>query len=121
MTIGTSQAVTSADRGRILQVIGPVVDVGFEGQLPEINTALVISNPAINDQVDNLVVEVAQHLGERSVRCIAMDTTDGLVRGMPVTNTGKPIMMPVGKEVLGRIVNVVGLPVDERGPVKATK
>jgi F-type H+-transporting ATPase subunit beta len=121
MSIANSQVVTAAQRGRILQVIGPVVDVGFEGQLPEINTALLISNPAINDEPDNLVIEVAQHLGERSVRCIAMDTTDGLVRGMPVTNTGKPIMMPVGKEVLGRIVNVVGRPVDERGPVKASK
>src|SRR4029078_9173055 len=90
--------------GKTPQVIGPVVDVEFGGgDLPEINTALRISNPAINDKPGNLVVEVAQHLGEHHVRCIAMDTTDGLVRGMPVTNTGGPIMMPVGKEVLGRI------------------
>ncbi len=114
--------VTSTQQGRIVQVIGPVVDVEFGGaDLPEINIALAVSNPAIDDQPDNLIVEVAQHLGERTVRCVAMDSTDGLVRGMPVTNTGAPIMMPVGKEVLGRIVNVVGRPVDERGPVGATK
>ena len=114
--------VTSTQQGRIVQVIGPVVDVEFGGaDLPEINIALAVSNPAIDDQPDNLVIEVAQHLGERTVRCVAMDSTDGLVRGMPVTNTGAPIMMPVGKEVLGRIVNVVGRPVDERGPVGATK
>jgi F-type H+-transporting ATPase subunit beta len=113
---------TTTSQGRIVQVIGPVVDVAFAGgELPEINTALRISNPSINDKQGNLVVEVAQHLGERSVRCIAMDTTDGLVRGMPVVNTGAPIQMPVGKEVLGRILNVVGEPVDERGPVKTAK
>jgi F-type H+-transporting ATPase subunit beta len=107
-------------QGRILQVIGPVVDVEFAGtELPEINTALTITNPAIDTRTDNLVVEVAQHLGERSVRCIAMDTTDGLVRGMPVKNTGAPIKVPVGKEVLGRILNVVGQPVDDGGPVVA--
>jgi F-type H+-transporting ATPase subunit beta len=105
------------NQGRVLQVIGPVVDVEFEGSLPEINTALRISNPAISDQPGNLTVEVAQHLGEHGVRCVAMDTTDGLVRGMPVENTGSPIQMPVGREVLGRILNVVGEPVDERGPV----
>ncbi|HVR61554.1 MAG TPA: F0F1 ATP synthase subunit beta [Polyangia bacterium] len=117
---GTTTTATS--QGRIVQVIGPVVDVEFSGStLPEINTALRISNPSISDKAGNLVVEVAQHLGERSVRCISMDTTDGLVRGMPVTNTGAPIKMPVGREVLGRILNVVGEPVDERGPVPATK
>src|SRR4051794_3765219 len=108
-------------QGRIVQVIGPVVDVEFSGALPEINTALRISNPSINDKIGNLVVEVAQHLGEKNVRCIAMDTTDGLVRGMPVENTGAPIMMPVGREILGRILNVVGEPVDERGPVTTKK
>jgi F-type H+-transporting ATPase subunit beta len=112
----------TATQGRIVQVIGPVVDVEFGGaDLPEINTALSLSNPAIDDQPDNLIVEVAQHLGERTVRCVSMDSTDGLVRGMPVKNTGGPISMPVGKEVLGRIINVVGKPVDERGPVGATK
>jgi F-type H+-transporting ATPase subunit beta len=112
----------TATQGRIVQVIGPVVDVEFGGaDLPEINTALSLTNPAIDDQPDNLIVEVAQHLGERTVRCVSMDSTDGLVRGMPVKNTGGPISMPVGKEVLGRIINVVGKPVDERGPLGATK
>ena len=113
---------TSNQQGKVVQVIGPAVDVKFEGSdLPEINTALTLSNPAIDATPDNLVIEVAQHLGEQTVRCVAMDTTDGLVRGMPVKNTGAPIMMPVGREVLGRIINVVGRPVDERGPVPATK
>ena len=104
--------------GKIVQVIGPVVDVEFpENQLPAIYNALLISNPAINDEPDNLVVEVAQHLGDNTVRTIAMDTTDGLVRGMAVKDTGAPIQVPVGKAVLGRIINVVGRPVDEGGPV----
>ena len=108
--------------GRITQVIGPVVDVEFPpGALPEIYTALAVTNPGIDARHDNLVVEVAQHLGENTARCIAMDSTEGLVRGMPVKNTGAPITMPVGKEVLGRILNVVGEPVDERGPVDAKK
>ncbi|HTO09130.1 MAG TPA: F0F1 ATP synthase subunit beta, partial [Myxococcota bacterium] len=108
--------------GKILQVLGAVVDVEFPpGQLPEIYSALRISNPAIDARPDNLVVEVAQHLGENHVRCIAMDTTDGLVRGMKVTNTGQPITMPVGAGTLGRIMNVVGEPVDEGGPVKTEK
>jgi F-type H+/Na+-transporting ATPase subunit beta len=108
-------------QGKIVQVIGPVVDVEFPGGLPEINTALRISNPSISDKPGNLVVEVSQHLGEKNVRCIAMDTTDGLVRGMAVENTGAPIQVPVGREVLGRIMNVVGEPVDERGPIGAKK
>jgi F-type H+-transporting ATPase subunit beta len=108
--------------GRITQVIGPVVDVEFPaGALPEIYTALAVTNPAIDARPDNLIVEVSQHLGEDTARCIAMDSTEGLVRGMPVKNTGANITMPVGKEVLGRILNVVGDPVDERGPVNATK
>jgi F-type H+-transporting ATPase subunit beta len=108
--------------GRITQVIGPVVDVEFPaGALPEIYTALAVTNPAIDGRVENLIVEVSQHLGEDTARCIAMDSTEGLVRGMPVRNTGSNITMPVGKEVLGRILNVVGDPVDERGPVNATK
>src|SRR5581483_11336763 len=78
-------------------------------------------NPGISDQPDNLTVEVAQHLGEHTVRCVAMDTTDGLVRGMPVRNTEAPIQVPVGPEVLGRILNVVGEPVDEKGPVKSRR
>jgi len=111
-------ATSQQSLGTIAQVIGPVVDVAFDtAELPEIGTALHISNPAINDKADNLTVEVAQHLGEKMVRSIAMDTTEGLVRGMPVKNTHAPITMPVGKGVLGRIMNVVGEPVDERGPV----
>jgi F-type H+-transporting ATPase subunit beta len=121
MTVSNGH-VTTSNQGQIVQVIGPVVDVTFSGsELPEINTALRISNPTISDKAWNLTVEVAQHLGEHSVRCIAMDTTDGLVRGMAVENTGAPIMMPVGRQVLGRILNVIGEPVDEKGPVGATK
>jgi F-type H+-transporting ATPase subunit beta len=105
--------------GRVVQVIGPVVDVAFDSaELPEINTALVLTNPSIDKRDDNLIVEVAQHLGEHMVRCVAMDTTDGLVRGQSVKNTSAPISVPVGVEVLGRIMNVVGEPVDEQGPVK---
>ncbi|MBW1793330.1 MAG: F0F1 ATP synthase subunit beta [Deltaproteobacteria bacterium] len=108
--------------GIITQVIGNVVDVEFtEGELPLIYTALLISNPGISDEEDNLVVEVAQHLGDRVVRTIAMDSTDGLVRGMPVKNTGKDIMMPVGEAGLGRVLNVVGRPVDGLGPVSNEK
>src|SRR5881396_3494200 len=93
-------------QGKVVQVIGPVVDVEFSGAgLPEIYTALTVSNAAIDNRPDNLVIEVAQHLGEHTVRCVSMDTTDGLVRGAPVKNTGAPIRMPVGKEVLGRILN----------------
>jgi F-type H+-transporting ATPase subunit beta len=108
--------------GRITQVIGPVVDVEFPpGALPEIYTALTLSNAGISSEPDNLTVEVAQHLGENTARCIAMDSTEGLVRGQPAKNTGAPISVPVGKETLGRILNVVGQPVDERGPVNATR
>jgi len=106
--------------GKIVQVIGPVVDVAFEeGKLPSILNAILISNPAINDNEDNLVVEVAQHLGDNVVRCIAMDVTDGLVRGMNCKDTGAPITVPVGKSCLGRIQNVVGRPVDGLGPIDA--
>ncbi|MBP7685276.1 MAG: F0F1 ATP synthase subunit beta, partial [Deltaproteobacteria bacterium] len=108
--------------GRITQVIGPVVDVEFPaGALPEILTAVQVSNPAISDKSWNLTLEVAQHLGESTVRAVAMDSTDGLVRGMNVRNTGGPITVPVGKECLGRILNVIGDPVDELGPVNADK
>jgi F-type H+-transporting ATPase subunit beta len=108
--------------GKIVQVIGPVVDVEFPaGQLPKILNALKLTNPSISDKADNLVLEVAQHLGESTVRAIAMDSTDGLMRGMDVKDTGKPIMMPVGAACLGRILNVVGVPVDEAGPVNAEK
>lgn len=108
--------------GKLIQVMGPVVDVEFpEGDLPAILTALNMTNPTIDDREDNLVVEVAQHLGDNVVRCIAMDVTDGLVRGMKVKNTGKPIMMPAGDPTLGRLLNVVGRPVDGLGPIKATE
>lgn len=105
-------------KGVITQVIGPVVDVRFApGEIPEINTALAVTNPTINDREGNLILEVAQHTGESTARCIAMDTTDGLVRGMAAIDTGAPIKVPVGPETLGRIMNVVGLPVDEGGPI----
>jgi F-type H+-transporting ATPase subunit beta len=108
--------------GKVTQVIGPVVDVQFPaGALPEIYTALTLTNPSISDKPDNLTVEVAQHLGEDTARCIAMDSTEGLIRGQPVKNTGAPISVPVGKGVLGRILNVVGEPVDEKGPIHATR
>ncbi len=108
--------------GKVKQVIGPVVDVEFEeGKIPPILTALTLTNPAINDEEDNLVIEVAQHLGDNTVRCIAMDVTDGLRRGMEVKDTGNPIMMPVGEASLGRVLNVVGKPVDGLGPVKSDK
>jgi F-type H+-transporting ATPase subunit beta len=108
--------------GKIIQVMGPVVDVEFsKGDLPPIFTALLMSNSAIDNTEDNLVVEVAQHLGDNVVRTIAMDTTDGLVRGMRVKNTGKPILMPAGDPILGRVVNVVGRPVDGLGPINATE
>ncbi len=107
--------------GTITQVIGPVVDVAFPpGQLPSILDAITVSNPAISDEKDNLVLEVATHLGESSVRSVAMDSTEGLVRGMSVRATGQPIQMPVGPQVLGRILNVIGKPVDELGPVGNT-
>jgi F-type H+-transporting ATPase subunit beta len=104
--------------GKIVQVIGPVVDVAFEdGKLPNILNAIAITNPTINSEEDNLIVEVALHLGDNVVRCIAMDITDGLVRGVKAKDLGSPIMVPVGKECLGRILNVVGKPVDGLGPV----
>ncbi len=107
------------NKGKITQVIGPVVDVEFEpGKLPEIYHALKISNPAISSEEWNLVVEVAQHLGENTVRAIAMDSSDGLVRGQEVLDTGKQIVMPVGEKTLGRIMNVVGETIDEAGPIE---
>jgi F-type H+-transporting ATPase subunit beta len=107
-------------KGRVVQIMGPVVDVVFPpGELPEVYTALRLTNSAIDARENNLVLEVAQHLGENTVRCVAMDTTDGLMRGQPVTNTGDVIRVPVGPETLGRIMNVIGEPVDERGPIPA--
>ena len=99
--------------GRITQVIGAVIDVQFEGELPSILSALETDN-----QGNRLVLEVAQHLGENTVRTVAMDSTEGLVRGAEVRDTGQPIQVPVGRETLGRIINVVGEPIDNRGPIK---
>ncbi len=101
-------------KGKVTQVIGAVVDVRFEGELPAILNALTTDNNG-----KKLVLEVAQHLGEDTVRTIAMDASEGLVRGQEVLDTGAPISVPVGDATLGRILNVVGEPVDEKGPVKA--
>jgi F-type H+/Na+-transporting ATPase subunit beta len=108
-------AEANLSTGRVTQVIGAVVDVKFDGRLPEILNALETENNG-----NRLVLEVAQHLGESSVRCIAMDVSEGLVRGQPVRDTGAPIMVPVGSECLGRIINVIGEPVDEAGPIGTT-
>ena len=99
--------------GKVKQILGAVVDVRFDSKLPEILNALTIKH-----EKKNLILEVAQHLGENTVRTIAMDSTDGLVRGQIVEDTGKFITVPVGPEVLGRIMNVVGEPVDDRGLIK---
>ena len=107
-----AQSMATNIVGKITQVIGAVVDVHFDGELPSILNALHVDNAG-----RTLVLEVAQHLGENTVRTVAMDTTDGLVRGAEVADTGGPIMMPVGPETLGRILNVIGEPVDERGPI----
>jgi len=112
----------SENIGRITQVIGPVIDIAFPpGKLPAIYNALKVTNKAISDKKWNLVVEVAQHLGDNTVRCIAMDSTEGLVRGDEALDTGAGISVPVGKGVLGRILNVIGEPVDELGDVKSDK
>ena len=106
----------TASQGHITQITGAVVDVQFDGKLPQILNALHTENEG-----KRLVLEVAQHLGENTVRAIAMDSTDGLTRGVKVSDTGAPITVPVGPETLGRILNVVGEPVDERGPVTTKK
>ena len=105
-------ATPANQTGRITQVIGAVVDVQFEGHLPAILNAIETKNGG-----NRLVLEVAQHLGESTVRTIAMDSTEGLVRGQSVMDTGGPITVPVGDETLGRIMNVIGEPVDEAGPL----
>ncbi len=112
----------SENYGVVKQVMGPVIDVEFtNGKIPAIYNALKLTNKAISNQEWNLTVEVATHLGDNMVRCIAMDSTEGLSRGLQVRDTGKPIQAPVGRECLGRIINVIGEPVDERGPVNAKK
>ena len=108
--------------GKVTQVIGPVLDIEFPpGKLPAIYNAVKLTNPSISGEKWNLVVEVAQHLGENTVRCIAMDSSEGLVRGTEAMDTGAGITVPVGKNVLGRILNVIGDPVDELGPVTTEK
>ncbi|MGH7403991.1 MAG: F0F1 ATP synthase subunit beta [Candidatus Rokuibacteriota bacterium] len=113
------------NQGKIVQVIGPVVDVEFEpGKLPPIYSALEVPGAGSTDVFaysSKLVLEVAQHLGESQVRTVAMAATDGLTRGMPVNDTGQPISIPVGKETLGRIINITGEAVDKAGPIKSTK
>ena len=109
--------------GKVIQVAGPAVDVEFpEGQIPVIRTAVRITSEGFNvpDPID-IICEVAQHIGESRVRTIAMQPTDGLVRGMKVINLGEPISVPVGKETLGRVLNVIGQPVDKMGPVNSTR
>ena len=102
--------------GKITQVIGPVVDMRFDtGNLPEIYGAIELTNPNVDDTEWNLILEVAQHIGDDTVRCVAMETTDGLVRGQKGVYRGEQITMPVGKEALGRALNVIGKPVDEMG------
>ncbi len=109
-------------KGKIKQVTGPVIDVEFEGgQLPPINGALTVTNKFISDKANNLTMETAQHLGDNTIRAIAMDSTEGLVRGSEVTYTGNMIMAPVGRGVLGRIINVIGEPIDEAGPLTTTE
>src|SRR5690606_28406451 len=110
--VADEMVVADGAVGTIRQVIGAVVDVAFDDHLPPILNALETDN-----QGNRLVLEVAQHLGENTVRCIAMDSTEGLVRGQNVVDTGSPIVVPGGEETLGRIVNVVGEPIDEAGPV----
>merc|ERR1711967_132363 len=113
---GRSMAAAASNKGRVTQVIGAVVDVQFDGELPPILNSL-----EVEDHDVRLVLEIAQHLGENTVRTIAMDATDGLVRGQTVVDTGSPIEVPVGNGLLGRIVNVIGEPIDERGPIDAAQ
>jgi len=121
--MGEEKGTRQESVGKVVQVIGPVVDLRFdeEDSPPPIYGAIRLTNPSIDDRKENLVVEVAQHIGEKTVRCIAMDSTDGLARGMEGTYRGEQITMPVGRETLGRILNVIGDPVDEMGPISAIK
>src|ERR1700758_459831 len=114
-------AAKAVATGKLVQIIGAVVDVEFEGHLPAIQSALETTNTdQRTGQPFRLVFEVAQHLGENTVRAIAMDTTEGLTRGQPVFDTGRPITVPVGPATLGRIMNVIGDPIDEAGPIATT-
>ena len=112
----SAPAAAGLPKGAVVSVIGAVVDVQFEDGLPEILNALEVENRS-----PKLILEVAQHLGENTVRTIAMDGTEGLIRGQVVNDTGNPIMIPVGPETLGRIINVIGEPIDERGPIDTDK
>ena len=114
--LGLFASAVKKSTGKISQVIGAVVDVQFDGDLPPILNALEVDGTQ-----HRLVLEVAQHLGGNNVRTIALDSTEGLVRGQSVTDTGNPILVPVGPETLGRIINVIGEPIDERGPINTTK
>merc|ERR1711988_569439 len=116
LSVSSPAAAAALPKGKIVSVIGAVVDVQFDEGLPEILNALTVTN-----REPKLVLEVAQHLGENTVRTIAMDGTEGLIRGNVVNDTGNPIMIPVGPETLGRIINVVGDPIDERGPIPTDK
>ncbi len=108
--------------GKVVQILGPVIDVRFDtGNLPEIYTALTVTNPAISEKENNLVLEVVQHIGDNTTRTIAMDSTDGLKRGISVVDTGEQITVPVGEETLGRIMDVTGKPVDEQGELSSKK
>merc|ERR1712213_143236 len=116
LSVSAPVSAAALPKGQVVSVIGAVVDVQFEDGLPEILNALVVE-----ERSPKLILEVAQHLGENTVRTIAMDGTEGLVRGNVVADTGNPIMIPVGPETLGRIINVIGDPIDERGPIETDK
>jgi F-type H+-transporting ATPase subunit beta len=106
------------NKGKISQIIGPVLDIEFEkGELPEIYNAIKI----VREDGTELITETQQHLGENIVRTVAMDSTDGLMRGMDAIDLGEPITVPVGPETLGRLINVIGEPIDEQGPIKTSK
>src|SRR6185312_619335 len=118
---GKAPAAQGVATGKLVQIIVAVVDVEFEGHLPAIQSALETTNTdQRSGEPVRLVFEVAQHLGENTVRAIAMDTTEGLTRGQPVVDTGGPITVPVGPATLGRIMNVIGDPIDEAGPIART-
>ena len=120
--MATATATETATKiGRVVQIIGPAVDIEFgEGHLPALHNAIqILDNGELGKVPIDVIVEVANHIGENQVRCVAMKPTDGMVRGMKAIDTGAPISVPVGRETLGRIMNVLGEPVDERGPINS--